>query len=148
MEIFTMATMTYEEMHDKMIPVSEEMQKTYKKLCQRNGWLMDGGIPFEDDPCLELDSSYSIIEFKDSEALETFFEHGNWSIRQGVLYHDLIFANQVNGGDEWWTCKRFGSEWVPFESISFRFIIKDGKFTEFIERLDKATRFECEHLQY
>ena len=140
--------MTYDEMHTKMFPVSEEMQKTYKKLCQRNAWLMDGGIPFEDDFCLELDSPYSIIEIKDIETLEAFFTHGNWSIRQAVLYHDLIFANQVNGGDEWWTCKHFKSVWVPFESITFRYIIKDGEFAEFIARLDKATRLECETLQY
>ena len=33
--------------------------------------------------------------------LKLFFEHGNWSIRQGVVYQDLFFCNQVNGGDEW-----------------------------------------------
>ena len=28
--------------------------------------------------------------------LKLFFEHGNWSIRQGVVYQDLFFCNQVN----------------------------------------------------
>ena len=140
--------MTYDEMRSKMLSVSKELEKEYKKLCQKNIWLKRFGIPFEDDPCLELDSPYSIVEIKELEALKAFFEHGNWSIRQGVLYHDLIFANQVNGGDEWWTCKRFDGEWVPFESITFRLIIEDGEFERYIARLDAATRYQCEHLDY
>lgn len=143
-----MTTLTYEGLHDKMISVSKEMEQTYMKLCQRNGWLMKHGIPFQDDPWMELDYPYSLVELKDIEALEGFFQHGNWSIRQGVLYHDLIFANQVNGGDEWWTCKRFGDKWVPFESITFGPMIQKGKFAAYIARLEKATRFECENLQY
>lgn len=140
--------MTYDELHKAMIPVSTEIRHAYVALCQRNAWLMRGGIAFKDDPCLEFDSEYSIVEFKKLDTLESFFQYGNWSIRQGVLYHDLIFANQVNGGDEWWACKRFGETWIPFESISFRLIIQQGGFAKFIKRLDEATRHQCEHLEY
>ena len=40
------------------------------------------------------------------EELRGFFTHGNWALRQGIVYEDLAFVQQVDGGDEWWTLKR------------------------------------------
>jgi len=80
--------------------------------------------------------------------LERFFAHGNWAIRAAVQHHDLIFVNQVNGGDEWWTLKIDGDRLVPFESITFRSIIRDGEFRVFIQRLRNATVEQCRKLEY
>ena len=49
------------------------------------------------------------------ESLREFFVHGNWAIRQGILYDDLAFIQQVDGGDEWWTLKRTPEGWVEFD---------------------------------
>lgn len=50
------------------------------------------------------------------EELRGFFAHGNWALRQGIVYEDLAFVQQVDGGDEWWTLKRTDSGWLAFES--------------------------------
>lgn len=97
-----------------------------------------GGIDFEDDPCMEDDYDYEFTQFDDVKELMEFFKHGNWSIRQGAVYKDLAFINQVNGGDEWWTLKKFDGEWINFESITFRRIIKDGEFEDYIDSIVNA----------
>ena len=80
--------------------------------------------------------------------LEKFFEHGNWGIRSAVQYRDLLFVNQVNGGDEWWTVKIDGNNLVPFESITMRAYIKDGRFAGLIEQMCRATIEQCKSLTY
>jgi hypothetical protein len=80
--------------------------------------------------------------------LEAFFEHGNWSIRAAVQHCDLIFVNQVNAGDEWWTLKIDGDKLVPFESISWRRIIASGQFEEYMTGMLNATVDECRRLDY
>ena len=88
------------------------------EACQRNGWLKSGGYPWQDDPFLE-EYPYSFSETGSVEALADFFRDGNWSLRQGIVYKDLAFINQVDGGDEWWTHKNAGDRgWLDFESIS------------------------------
>lgn len=140
--------MDYELMRAQMRNVAETTDSALKTVCQRNIWLRDGGIPFEDDPFLELDSPYSFWQTDSLAALQAYFDHGNWSIRNGIVYHDLAFINQINGGDEWWTLKRFGKEWVDFESITFKLIIQRGEFDSLIERLERATYEQCKELTY
>lgn len=132
--------MTYEAMRTHMKDAPPEIHAALVAKCQKNAWLRYGGIPFEDDPCLEADSPYSFWQTADIAALEAYFAYGNWAIRNGIVYHDLAFINQVNGGDEWWTLKRFNGEWRAFESITFGGIIKRGEFTDFIARLERAER--------
>lgn len=108
------------------------------KKCQSNPWLKVGGIDFEDDFLIESDYNYGFTEIDSLEELKEFFNHGNWSIRQGAVYKNLAFINQVNGGDEWWTLKNFDGEWISFESITFRLIIRDDEFEDYIESLLEA----------
>jgi hypothetical protein len=115
--------------------LDEVTHKQLARACQDNPWLKVGGIDFEDDPFMENDYGYEFTEFDSIEELEEFFDHGNWAIRQGAVYKDLAFINQVNGGDEWWTLKNFDGEWIDFESITFRGIIKRGDFPDYIESL-------------
>jgi len=68
--------------------------------------------------------------------------------RAAVQHHDLIFVKQVNGDDEWWTIKIEGDTLVPFESITFRSIIRDGEFSSFIQRMRDATVEQCRKLEY
>lgn len=127
--------MTYDEYRGEFTMVSSGLHDQLTARCQRNPWLKVGGIDFEDDPCMEQEYSFSFITTDNLAALEAFFAHGNWSIRNGAVYKDLAFVNQVNGGDEWWTLKRFDNQWVAFESITFGGIIKRGEFPAYLAKL-------------
>ena len=117
--------------------------------CQTNDWLKVGGIDFEPEGfCPESDYPYCLERYDDVDMLERFFAHGNWAIRAAVQHHDLIFVNQVNGGDEWWTLKIDGDTLVPFESITFRLVIERGDFRSYIQRLRDATVEQCRKLEY
>jgi hypothetical protein len=87
-------------------PEDRDLYLELWRLCQRNDWIKVMGFPFQDDPCLELDCPYTFSKVESLEVLKLFFEHGNWAIRQGVVYGNLFFCNQVNGGDEWWSATR------------------------------------------
>lgn len=136
-------------------------ERTYGSLvekCQENGWVMKDGYPWQDDPFLE-EYPYEFSECADLEELRSTFAHGNWSIRQGFLYDDLAFVQQVDGGDEWWTLKRVGdkgdaSDWVDFESWSFqpsanyRAGTLGDRFTNAIRSMQMATPDQCKKLVY
>lgn len=107
--------------------------------CQKNGWLKQGGYDFEDEHLSESDYDYCLYTCQSLEELEQKFKQGNWSIRQGFAYKQLLFVNQVNAGDEWWTnFKHSDGRIEDFESITFARIIADGEFEDFINRLLKG----------
>lgn len=119
----------------KLPTVEKEVAKVLERMCQANIWFKRGGAMFVDDPISELDYNYHFCEATTFTQLETFFKHGNWAIRQGIVFGDLAFVNQVNGGDEWWTLKRFDDDWYQFESITFLPIIERGEFKEYVASL-------------
>ena len=118
--------------------------------CQENGWLKVGGFDWQDDPFLE---EYP-YEFSRTESLDRLREalgSGNWAIRQGFCYRGLAFIQQVNGGDEWWTLKRDGEEWVAFESTSFAYVIEAkgrAAFETLVRSMQLATPAQCKALDY
>lgn len=131
-----------------MVPVTAEEQESLEAICQENGWLKRGGYDWQDDPYLEeypyeFDRCFSLKDLSD------FFKAGNWAIRQGVVYGDLAFIQQVDGGDEWWALKQDGETWVPFESIGFKRIAGDiSELTRHVAGMRLATIDECKHLDY
>lgn len=136
-------------MWDAATTVKGDLLERLKKTCQENPWIKVGGLDFEPNGfCCETDYDYTLTRFDDLDMLRAFFEHGNWAIRMGVQYRDLIFVQQVNGGDEWWTLKVADDRLVAFESITMRLVIKHGDFSEYIERMVRATPEQCEHGQY
>lgn len=136
-------------------------ERTYGSLvekCQENGWIMKGGYPWQDDPFLE-EYPYEFSECADLEELRSAFAHGNWSIRRGFLYDDLVFVQQVDGGDEWWTLKRVADngdagDWLAFESWSFqdpanyRAGTLGDSFTNVIRSMQMASPEQCKRLAY
>jgi hypothetical protein len=139
----------YGPMRAAAVKVDGELLARLTRACQGNPWLRVGGIDFEDDPCAEHDYPYCLERYDDPDMLRRFFQHGNWAIRAAVQYRDLIFVNQVNGGDEWWTLKIDGDRLIPFESITFRPMCRPGgDFTAFLERLHRATPAQCKALDY
>lgn len=131
-----------------MVPVTAEEQESLEAICQKNGWLKRGGYPWQDDPYLE-EYPYEFDRCFSMEDLSDFFKAGNWAIRQGVVYGDLAFIQQVDGGDEWWTLKQDGPDWVPFESLSLQAIAKErSELVRYVAGMRIATVDECKHLNY
>ena len=54
----------YSPMRAARKDISPELHETLVALCQRNCWVKRHGIPFHDDPCLEVDSPYTHISFE------------------------------------------------------------------------------------
>lgn len=144
--------------HIESQPADERTRRSLYLKCQENGWLMVGGYSWQDDPWLE-EYPYEFSEVAGIDGLREAFRQGNWSIRQGFLYDDLAFVNQVDGGDEWWTLKRVGregaaSDWLDFESWSFRTLAEerahDGKdpFANAIRSMQMASPEQCRKLDY
>ncbi len=71
-------------------------------------------------------------------------EHGNWCLGQSFWLGDLCFIQQVDGGDEWLTIKQN----VAFESVTFRAMIRSGRFESFLDRIEQATLEQCRQLEY
>jgi hypothetical protein len=118
--------------------------------CQENGWLQIGGAAWLDDPYLE-EYPYEFARLNNIEDLRAFFAHGNWAIRQGVVFDDLAFIQQVDGGDEWWTLKNNNGEWMDFESIGFEDVAigkNDKDFMTLIRSMQLASPYECKKLIY
>ena len=136
-------------MWDAATIVKGDLLERLKKKCQENPWIKVGGYEFEPNGfCCEHDYEYGLTRFDDIDMLRAFFEHGNWSIRQGVQYRDLIFVQQCNGGDEWWTLKVIDDKLVAFESITMRLVVERGGFNDLIERMVRATPEQCATWQY
>jgi hypothetical protein len=132
----------------KMTPVDDETASALTAKCQENGWLRIGGFDWQDDPFME-EYPYEFASLGSIEELREFALNGNWAIRQGVVYGDLAFIQQVNGGDEFWTLKRNGDSWVGFESVSLGHMAKDGAdFERVIAAMRNATSDECRRLTY
>lgn len=127
-----------------MHPLTEEEQRSLEAKCQENDWLKRGGIAWEDDPYME-EYPYSFDRCFSMQDLQDFFKQGNWPIRKGVVYGDLAFIQQVNGGDEWWTLKKDeAGNWHDFESICFKQIAGDiSELTRHIAGMRLATVEEC-----
>lgn len=120
------------------------------KIGMKNGWcsgryaMDDGDFIVEEDRL----NKNSFTVFTDLNKLKEDMSHRNWCLGQAFVYHDLCFMNQVDGGGEWLTIKRFNDEAISFESISMHLVIEDGEFEDLIERLEKATKEQCQTLDY
>ena len=112
--------------------------------CSGKAALAAGDYVVEEDRL----NTESFTIFEDLEKLKEDFEKGNWCLGQAFIFGDLCFMNQIDGGDEWLTIKRFGDEAISFESISMRATISDGRFKDMIGRLQKATKEQCMKLTY
>ena len=109
-------------------------QKEMADKCQDNDWLRYGAL--EDTFMEEYDYPFCLKHCDTLEELEREIGRGNWAIRQGFAYDRLLFVNQVNGGDEWWTCYKHDDGRIQsFESITFRWFIEKGEFNNLIMRL-------------
>lgn len=151
------------------IKTFEEMSREQKnlaveavKLAWRNPW-MSGAVDIEEgDPMAAVEYAPNISRvglITRIDDLIRYFKFGNWGRGSGVVYENLCFLQQVNGGDEWKVTKNFPNGSIAFESISFEHIITDkwkehphengaDRAKDIIRRLQKATRKQCEECDY
>ena len=129
--------------------VDEGTRASLVEVCQGNPWLMLGGCAWQDDPFME-EYPYEFRKAESVADLRAFFEHGNWAIRDGIVYRDLAFIQQVNGGDEWWTLKRDGEGWAAFESISLEAVARrgGGELERLVDSMHRASVARCIALDY
>jgi hypothetical protein len=137
-----------------LIEEPTDSQKEFIEMCykigMKNGWcsgryaIQDGDYITEEDRL----NRNSFKVYTDLEELKETLSHSNWQLGESCIYHDLCFMNQVSGGGEWLTIKRFGDEAIAFESMSMALICKDGKFEKTISRLEAATKEQCQTLTY
>ena len=128
----------------------DEFIKICYKIGMKNHWCSGKAAIEEGDYIMEEDrlnrNSFKIFDSLDE--LKEHFARGNWCLGSSFIYNDLCFINQVDGGGEWLTIKRFGDEAIAFESMSMSLIIKDGDFEDTIRRLEEATKEQCRTQNY
>ena len=130
-------------------PVDAKTAEALEKKCQENGWLKRGGYAWQDDPYLE-EYPYAFVIAPDMDALDSYFESGIWASRQGIVYGDLAFIQQVNGGDEYWTLKNDNGTWKDFESVSCTHMVTRlrADFEGYVASMRAALPVECTRLEY
>jgi hypothetical protein len=110
--------------------------KTWLKLGRANPWIRTAlDPPFNEE-------SFHIC--KDIDELEERLDHGNWCLGAAFVLGDLCFINQVNGGDEWLVIR--GE--VRFESLTSRYLIRDGQFRAWVEAVLAASEDQLRNLTY
>lgn len=129
-------------------PVVEPLRSRLHAAIEGNPWLCQGGIGFEDGLMLEDDYVFHPLYFRELGALAAFFANGNWATRTAAVWEDLMFVQQVDGGDEWATYKITDEVIVQFESITMQAIMDDGRFVTKLHDMRDATLEECRALKY
>ena len=129
-------------------------QKEFINTCytigMKNHWC-SGRADFADGNCLSEEDRLnrnSFVVFFDAAKLKYAFASDNYCLGTTFVYHDLCFVNQVDGGDEWLTMKRFRDEVIAYESINWIPNIDNGEFDDLLKRLERATKKHCQELEY
>lgn len=135
-------------------PAKTEEEKKIILICYKagmeNGWASGKYARADGDFISEADRlNRNSICFCDSiESLKSFFMHGNWCLGQGIIYKNLFFLQQVDGGDEWATYRIKEDHAFAFESMTMGAIIKGGEFEKDIESMLNATDEQLKKLEY
>lgn len=96
----------------------DERWSLYHDVCQQNDWLREDHDP--DDHVYDVkDYPYEVYECSDVERLVDLLRHGNLSIRTGLAWRNLLFVQQVDGGDEWLTLRWSDGYLWRIDSCSF-----------------------------
>ena len=107
----------------------------------KNGWAsgnfarQDGNFIVEEDRLNK--NSISFID--NQEDLINFFKQGNWCLGAGIIYKNLFFLEQTNGGSEWAIFYINDGEIKQFESYSI-YMVLDRNEKEFIKDLKKMIK--------
>ncbi len=128
----------YNTMRKPKNDTEQELLNRCFKEGLKNGWASgdfaraDGDFITEED-CLNKNSVSFIDTQKD---LINFFKVGNWCLGTGVIYKNLFFLEQINGGNEWAIFYIDNGKIKQFESYSIYMVLERSK-QEFIKDLRK-----------
>ena len=126
----------------------DDLRKQLEQKCQENGWLKHDGYVFEGNPYLEA-QPYIFLVAKTVGELRDYFQEEGHNIREGVVYDDLAFINQVDGDDVWWVLKQSDHGWVDVESLSFKELSQYPElFARYVVSMQMATPEQCQSLEY
>lgn len=129
--------MGYEQTKDYLSDLLPNETEELIKKCQENLWLKKGGIPFEDDDLSEEEYGYHFRRCERRMDLMNAISDVSWAIRDGFVYKNMAFIQQVNGGDEYWTLIHDGDKWIDYESVTFRPSIENDRFYTLVDELKK-----------
>lgn len=131
--------------------LKEADERTKRELtdkCQENGWLRRGGYPWQDDPYLE-EYPYEFAKAGSVEELRGFFAHGNWALRQGIVYEDLAFVQQGRRRRRVVDAEAHRLRLARLRELSFGRIVQEPeRFSHAIECMHRATPEQCKRLEY
>jgi len=136
--------LTFEQLHEIVRKPKTEEEKRLLARCYKeglkNGWAsgkydrLDGNFLVEEDRL-----NKNSISFVDTQkGLIEFFKQGNWCLGTGIIYKNLFFMEQTNGGSEWAIYYIKKDEIKKFESYSIKMVLdrKSGR-AEFLKDLKK-----------
>lgn len=127
--------LTYEHSNNYMQEIEAEEKKKLVAKCQKNGWLKHKGYDFQNGFFSEEEYGYHFLRCEKRLDLMNYLNHVSWAIRDGFLYEDMAFIQQVNGGDEYWTLINLNGKWVDYESVTFKPSIERGEFYLLLDKL-------------
>lgn len=127
--------LTYEHSRNYMQEIEGKEKEDLIAICQKNGWLKHDGYEFQDESLSEEEYEYNFLRCERRLDLMNYLEYVSWAIRDGFLFEDMAFIQQVNGGDEYWTLINQNGKWIDYESVTFRPSIERGEFYALIENL-------------
>ena len=110
---------TFKSRKPKTLKEKEFAEAAYK-IGMNNGWcsgryaIADGDFIVEEDRLNR--ESFSVVDTV--EDLRAFFKQGNWVLGQAVIFKDLCFMEQVDGGSEFLVIKNGKDGCFAFESWS------------------------------
>jgi len=120
-------------------PKNDKEQKLLSKCLKeglKNGWASGKYAIEEGDFIVKEDRlNKNSISFIDNEKdLINFFKCGNWCLGTGIIYKNLFFLEQINGGNEWAIFYIENNKINQFESYSILMVLERNK-KEFIKDL-------------
>lgn len=115
-------------------PLDSDERGPLAFACLKSRWLSQGADTYSNTPETQR---FAFFNSESLDCLREYFRSHPHRIREGVVYRNLAFVQQVDLGDEWLVLRRqFDDEsgesyWVPFESYSLSRVS------------ESAARFEC-----
>lgn len=109
--------------------LSDQENASLTHSCLGNAWLNDNDFDLSDYP-------FDFIKCHRKLDLMNYMSQGNWALRQGFVYKDIAFVQQVNGGDEFLTfIKKNDWNWIAFDSVSVEKTIEKNQFYSYFKEI-------------
>lgn len=124
-EFKSLSTIEHSKKH--ICRLSDQENASLIHSCLGNAWLNDNEYDLSEYP-------FDFIKCHRKLDLMNYMSQGNWALRQGFVYRDIAFVQQVNGGDEYLTfIKKNDWNWIAFDSVSVEKTIEKNQFYSYFK---------------